>query len=88
MERIDRHGFDEHSDQPGHPGGLAPPGDREGTRLSACLCIVWEETYFIRLKFEGHIGQGRWFGLEVIESQPSTPNVDVLIGMDLLVRST
>ena len=47
---------------------------------------VCEETYFIRLKFEGHPGQGRWFGLEVIESQPSTPGVDVLIGMDLLVR--
>jgi hypothetical protein len=24
--------------------------------------------------------------LEVVEAQPSTPNVDVLIGMDLLVR--
>ena len=24
--------------------------------------------------------------MEVIEYQPSTPNVDVLIGMDLLVR--
>jgi hypothetical protein len=24
--------------------------------------------------------------LEVIEYQPSTPNVDVLIGMDLLIR--
>ncbi len=50
------------------------------------LGIVWEDTYFIRLKFEGHSGQGRWFGLEIIESQPSTPGVDILIGMDLLVR--
>jgi hypothetical protein len=29
---------------------------------------------------------GRWFNLEVIEAQPLTPNVDVLVGMDLLVR--
>jgi hypothetical protein len=50
------------------------------------LGIIWEDTYFIRLKFEGHSGQGRWFGLEIIESQPSTPGVDVLIGMDLLAR--
>jgi hypothetical protein len=48
--------------------------------------IVWEDTYFVRLQFEGHTGSGRWFNLEVIESQPSTPNVDVLIGMDLLVQ--
>ena len=28
----------------------------------------------------------RWFSLEVIESQPSTPHVDILIGMDLLIQ--
>jgi hypothetical protein len=50
------------------------------------LGLVWEDTYFVRLKFEGHTGPGRWFNLEVIQSQPSTPSVDVLIGMDLLVR--
>lgn len=50
------------------------------------LGILWEDTYFVRLKLEGHAGPGRWFALEVIESRPSTPNVNVLIGMDLLVR--
>src|SRR5207249_1503851 len=48
--------------------------------------VVWNDTYFLRLKFGGHAGPGRWFGLEVIEYQPSTPYVDVLIGMDLLIR--
>jgi predicted aspartyl protease len=48
--------------------------------------VVWNDTYFVRLKFGSHIGPGRWFVLEVVEYQPSTPNVDVLIGMDLLVR--
>jgi hypothetical protein len=48
--------------------------------------IVWNDTYFVRLKFGGPTGPGRWFGLEVIEYLPSTPNIDVLIGMDLLVR--
>jgi hypothetical protein len=50
------------------------------------LGIVWEDTYFVRLKFEGHAGSGHWFNLEVIRSQSSTPGVDVLIGMDVLVR--
>jgi hypothetical protein len=36
--------------------------------------------------FEGDSGSGRWFNLEVIEARPLTPDVDVLIGMDLLVR--
>ena len=48
--------------------------------------VVWEDTYFVRLKFGGSAKPGRWFGLEVIEHQPSTPNIDVLNGMDLLVR--
>jgi predicted aspartyl protease len=48
--------------------------------------IVWADTYFVELSFGGHSGKGRSFALEVIEYQPSTPNVDVLIGMDLLVR--
>jgi len=47
--------------------------------------VVWDDTYFVRLKFGGHARPGRWFGLEVIEYRPSTPNIDVLIGMDLLV---
>jgi predicted aspartyl protease len=50
------------------------------------LGVVWDDTYFVRLRFGGSAKPGRWFGLEVIEYQPSTPNIDVLIGMDLLVR--
>jgi hypothetical protein len=48
--------------------------------------VVWDDTYFVRLKFGGHNARGRWFGLEVVVYQPTTPDVDVLIGMDLLVR--
>jgi predicted aspartyl protease len=50
------------------------------------LGVVWDDTYFVRLKFGRSAKQSRWFGLEVIVYQPSTPNIDVLIGMDLLVR--
>lgn len=48
--------------------------------------IVWGDTYYLRIKLGSHAGAGRWFGMEVIEYQPSTPDVDILIGMDLLVR--
>jgi hypothetical protein len=48
--------------------------------------VVWDNTDFVRLKFGGDLRRGRWFALEVIEYQPSTPNVDVLIGMDVSVR--
>ena len=47
---------------------------------------VWLNTYDIRLRFGGHAGRGRWFALEGIEVQPGTPEVDVLIGMDLLIQ--
>ncbi len=48
--------------------------------------VVWVDTYFINLKFGGHAAKGRSFALEVIEFQPSTPDVDVLIGMDVLIK--
>jgi hypothetical protein len=48
--------------------------------------IVWVDTLFVSLRFGGHAAKGRAFGLEVIEYQPSTPDVDVLIGMDLLIK--
>ena len=41
-------------------------------------------TYDVELKFDGHLAIGRWFALEAVHSQPATPGVDVLIGMDLL----
>ena len=44
------------------------------------------QTYDVRLRFGGHRTRGRWYGLEVVEAQPATPGVDLLIGMDLLLR--
>jgi len=44
--------------------------------------------YDIRMKFEGHLGPGRWFDLEAVETAPATPGVDVLIGQDLLMQLT
>jgi predicted aspartyl protease len=47
---------------------------------------VWHDTYYVRIRFGGHSGPGRWFPVEAIEVQAATPNVDVLIGMDLLIK--
>lgn len=44
------------------------------------------DTYDVRLRFGGHAAKGRWYGLEAVETQPATPDVDLLIGMDLLLR--
>jgi hypothetical protein len=44
--------------------------------------------YGIRLKFEGHLSPGRWFDLQVVETTPATPGVDVLIGQDVLLNLT
>jgi hypothetical protein len=44
--------------------------------------------YDVRLKLEGHLTPGRWFGLRVVETAPATPGVDVLIGQDLLLQLT
>jgi hypothetical protein len=48
--------------------------------------VTWRETYNIRIRFGGHKGPGRWFALEAVAVQPATPDVDVLIGMDLLIK--
>jgi predicted aspartyl protease len=40
--------------------------------------------YEIQLKLDGYLSAGRWFTLEVVHTQPATPGIDVLIGMDLL----
>jgi hypothetical protein len=46
-----------------------------------------EPTFEVRFRLGGHRNtRGRWFALEVIQIQPATPNVDVLIGTDLLIR--
>ena len=44
------------------------------------------DTYDVRLRFGGHMAPGRWFSLEAVEVQPATANIDVLIGMDVLLR--
>ena len=43
-------------------------------------------TYDVRIRFGGHTGPGRWYAVEAAEIQPATPDVDVLIGMDLLLK--
>ena len=63
---------------------LAPrPGDSAAIRrptsgLSRSLI------YDVELKFDGHLSIGRWFELEVVNAQPATPGIDILLGMDLL----
>jgi predicted aspartyl protease len=47
---------------------------------------AWLNTCDVRIRFGGHIGRGRWFAVEAVEVQPGTPDVDVLIGMDLLIK--
>ena len=48
--------------------------------------ISLHDTYDVRVRFGGHAGRGRWYPLEAVEAQPATTGVDVLIGMDLLIR--
>jgi predicted aspartyl protease len=43
-------------------------------------------TYDVRIRFSGHSVRGRWFRLEAVETQPATADVDILIGMDLLLK--
>jgi hypothetical protein len=43
-------------------------------------------TYDIRIRFGGHSVRGRWFNLEAVETQPATDDVDILIGMDILLK--
>lgn len=45
-------------------------------------------SFDIRLKFEGHLAPFPWFDLEVVETNPATPGVDLLIGRDLLLQVT
>lgn len=45
---------------------------------------TWVNSYYIISEIEPHKNPGRTFALEVIEEQPVTPGVDILIGYDLL----
>ena len=56
------------------------PVARPGGGAVAC------DTYDVRLRIGGHATAGRWFELEAVEAQPATPDIDVLVGMDLLLR--
>jgi hypothetical protein len=47
---------------------------------------AWRDTYDIRIRFGGHTVQGRWFSLEAVEVQRATADIDILIGMELLLK--
>ena len=57
-------------------GPVGPPG---GAR-SICY------TYHVRLQVGGLTVRGRWFSLEAVGVQPATADVDVLIGLDVLLQ--
>jgi hypothetical protein len=60
--------------------GFAPVGRSGGVR-------TFEPTFEVRFRLGGHRQTpSRWFALEAIEIRPATPNVDILIGTDLLIR--
>jgi hypothetical protein len=44
------------------------------------------DTYDIRIRFGGQAVRGRWFNLEAVAIQPATPDIDILIGMELLLK--
>ena len=47
---------------------------------------VAHKSYDIQIRFGGHNEQGRWFALEAPVIRPATANVDILVGMDLLLQ--
>ena len=47
---------------------------------------IWVPTYLVVVEIESHSHPGRAFGLEVIEEQPMTPGVEILLGYDLLCK--
>jgi hypothetical protein len=60
--------------------GYFPVGRAGGVR-------TFEPTYEIRIRLGGHLAiLSRWFALETVELRPATPDVDVIIGTDLLIR--
>jgi hypothetical protein len=48
------------------------------------LAEVSVATYAVRLNFEGHLSGNPWFEAEVLVTDPATPGVDVLVGMDVI----
>jgi hypothetical protein len=45
---------------------------------------VFVATYAVRLNFQGHLTSNPWFELEVLVTDPATPGVEVLVGMDVI----
>jgi len=48
--------------------------------------IATANTYEVRVRFGGTGGEGRSYSVEAVEARPATPGVDMLIGVDLLLR--
>jgi predicted aspartyl protease len=48
--------------------------------------FAMHDTYDVRIRFGGHSIRGRWFNLEAVEIQPATADIDILIGVDLLLK--
>jgi predicted aspartyl protease len=48
--------------------------------------ISFDPIYDIMLRVGGHITKGPWHPLLVTSTEPATPDVDVIIGMDLLIK--
>jgi hypothetical protein len=44
------------------------------------------DSYLVRFRFGGHTRPGRWYSVEAVEIQPATTGVDVLIGMNLMLK--
>lgn len=57
----------------------AAPVARAGANLVA-------DRYDIQIKFEHHLQQGTRYDLEAVEVAPAVPEVDVLIGRDVLEK--
>jgi len=71
---------------PGVVAALQPPrlGIRPVRRAGGVSTMQY--TYDIRVRFGGHSARRRWFRLEAVETQPATADIDILIGMDLLLK--
>jgi predicted aspartyl protease len=61
------------------------PGDSAAIRRPTSG-VTRSLIYDVELKFDGYLSLGRWFEMEVVQAQPATPGIDVLIGMDLLMQ--
>jgi hypothetical protein len=63
---------------------LRPAAPGRSTYRRPGLAQVVVPTYTVRLNFEGYLSRNPWFDLRVLVVDPATPEVDVLVGMDVL----